>query len=49
MANLRNHNIEGDIKMKIDYQQPALEEADFGKFVAGESDPNQGNTDGDTA
>ena len=33
--------------MKIDYQQPTLEEADFGKFVAGYSDPNQGDTDSD--
>lgn len=37
--------------MKIDYQQPALEEADFGKFIAGSSpeDPTQNDTDKDTA
>ena len=35
--------------MKIDYQQPTLEEADFGKFVAGASDPNQGNTEQENA
>ena len=32
---------------EFEYKKPLLEEADFGKFVAGASDPNQGNTDSD--